>query len=77
VLYRKLLKEALDAVAEGRDPMNVFRDPAIERIDLAVETRFLGRQRTGGINRTGLRIGNTTKYSPILNELAASKENMS
>jgi 5,5'-dehydrodivanillate O-demethylase len=70
VLYRKLLKEALDAVAEGKDPMNVFRDPAIERIDLAVEENKLG---IAGNVLTGTRGGNTTKYSPILKELAASK----
>ena len=28
ILYRRLLKEQMDIVADGGDPMNVFRDPA-------------------------------------------------
>ena len=31
-LYRELLREAIAAVEQGRDPLNVFRDPADDRI---------------------------------------------
>ena len=66
ILYRKLLEDALQAVEEGVDPMNVFRDPSIARIDLAVEKAKL-RGRAGNV-LTGARAGNTTKYSPILKQ---------
>lgn len=67
VLYRKLLEDSLKAVAEGRDPMNVFRDPQTPPIDLPVEKAKLAG-RAGNVV-SGARGGNTTKYSPILKEL--------
>jgi 5,5'-dehydrodivanillate O-demethylase len=67
VLYRKMLEDALAAVEKGEDPKNVFRDPSVNRIDLAVEKAKL-KGRAGKIAR-GARTGNTTKYSPILKEL--------
>ncbi len=67
VLYRRMLRDALQAVESGRDPMNVFRDPSLKRIDLAVEKNKLGV--AGGNVVTGMRAGNTTKYSPILKRL--------
>jgi 5,5'-dehydrodivanillate O-demethylase len=69
VLYRRLLKEALDRLEEGGDPMNVFRDPAVKRIDLAVETNKLG---VAGNVLGGGRGGNTTKYSPILKQVSGA-----
>ncbi len=69
VLYRRLLKEALQAVESGRDPMNVFRDP-VNRIDLAIEANKFGS--AGGNVMRGTRTGNTTKYSPILKKLGVS-----
>jgi hypothetical protein len=37
ILYRQLLKAQIDAVEEGRDPINVFRDPAENQcLDLPV-----------------------------------------
>ena len=67
VLYRKMLEDALQAVEKGEDPKNVFRDPGINRIDLAVETAKL-KGRAGSVLK-GPRSGNTTKYSPILKEM--------
>jgi 5,5'-dehydrodivanillate O-demethylase len=67
VLYRKLLEESLQAVAAGKDPMNVFRDPDMAPIDLPVEKAKLAG--TAGNVIKGLRSGNTTKYSPLLKEL--------
>jgi len=32
ILYRRLLRQQLQAVMEGRDPMNVFRDPEKNRV---------------------------------------------
>ena len=66
ILYRKQLEDALDAVAAGKDPMNVFRDSAIKRLDLPVEKVFLGRKAN---IVTGDRTGNTAKYSPILRKV--------
>jgi 5,5'-dehydrodivanillate O-demethylase len=70
VLYRRLLKEGLEAVASGRDPMNVFRDP-VNRIDLEIEKNKFGS--AGGNVMSGTRTGNTTKYSPILKKLGVSR----
>jgi 5,5'-dehydrodivanillate O-demethylase len=67
VLYRKLLEESLQAVAAGKDPMNVFRNPDMSPIDLPVEKAKLAG--TAGNVIKGLRSGNTTKYSPLLKEL--------
>jgi 5,5'-dehydrodivanillate O-demethylase len=70
VLYRRLLKEGLEAVESGRDPMNVFRDP-VNRIDLEIEKNKFGS--AGGNVMKGTRTGNTTKYSPILKKLGVSR----
>jgi 5,5'-dehydrodivanillate O-demethylase len=64
VLFRKLLEEAAQAVESGEDPMNVFRDRSVNRIDLPVE-KAKSRGRVGNVVK-GPRSGNTTKYSPIL-----------
>ena len=70
VLYRRMLKEGMEAVAAGKDPMNVFRDPAVKRLDLPVEKNKLGV--AGGDITKGMRAGNTTKYSPILKKLSGA-----
>jgi hypothetical protein len=57
----------LQAVEKGEDPMNVFRDPDIGQIDLAVEKAKLKGRAGKVLGRA--RTGNTTKYSPILKEL--------
>jgi 5,5'-dehydrodivanillate O-demethylase len=67
ILYRKLLEDAMQAVEKGEDPMNVFRDSSMNRIDLPVEKAKLAG-RAGNI-LGGQRTGNTTKYSPILKEV--------
>jgi len=67
VLFRRMLRDAMQAVENGQDPKNVFRDPSLKRIDLAIEKNKLGR--VGANVVTGLRSGNTTKYSPILKQL--------
>jgi 5,5'-dehydrodivanillate O-demethylase len=69
ILYRKQLEEALEAVAQGRDPRNVFRDPSRGRIELPVEKVFLNI-RTNIVR--GDRTGNTAKYSPILKKMDAA-----
>lgn len=67
ILYRKLLEDGMQAVEKGEDPMNVFRDASMNRIDLPVEKAKLAG-RAGNV-LTGQRTGNTTKYSPILKEV--------
>ncbi|MGH7772030.1 MAG: Rieske 2Fe-2S domain-containing protein [Candidatus Binatia bacterium] len=66
ILYRKLLKEEMEKVQRGEDPMNVFRDPEKNvRIELRLEEAKLA----GGRFKPGFRRqGGATKYSPILNE---------
>ena len=65
ILYRRLLREQMEKVAEGVDPMNVFRDPAkAERITLVQDAfESLARMSPGVLQ------SNQAKYSPALEEL--------
>ncbi|MBM2810278.1 MAG: Rieske protein [Chloroflexi bacterium] len=68
IIYRNLLKENMEKVARGEDPMNVFRDPAAnEFIELPVEK---GSYRFGDRSASTVspRTGQASKYSPILRE---------
>jgi hypothetical protein len=49
IMYRKLLKQQADVVADGGDPMNTFRDPVTNQsIPLPLEhVKFLSRDRSG------------------------------
>jgi 5,5'-dehydrodivanillate O-demethylase len=49
IMYRKLLKEQAEVVADGGDPMNTFRDPELNRsVKLPLEhVKFLNRARGG------------------------------
>ena len=38
IMYRQQLRDALKDIAEGRDPMCVFRDPSVKRVDFATES---------------------------------------
>jgi 5,5'-dehydrodivanillate O-demethylase len=68
ILFRKMLEDGMNAVEQGKDPKNVFRDIKLNKIDLPVEPNKLGRvANVVG----GMRSGNTTKYSPILKKLDA------
>ncbi len=63
ILYRQMLEEAMDTVADGGEPMNVFRDPeknTYHHLPTEGEARFV----TKGPNRQ--RGGAATKYSPIM-----------
>jgi len=67
IKYRQLLKDNLDRVAHGEDPMNVFRDPEDnEYLDLPTEYWEMGfaRAQAGVYNRTG----GSSKYSPVIAE---------
>ena len=62
ILYRRLLRDQMERVAEGVDPMCVFRDPAQNiRIDLESENAFYGRRR-----RTGAAQYTAQGFSPII-----------
>jgi len=69
ILYRRLLRENLEKVARGEDPMNVFRDPEQAKyIKLATEEsigvrRRLDQQRLASSAGQG---GGATKFSPVL-----------
>ncbi len=65
ILYRRQLKEQMEKVQAGQDPMNVFRDPAKNvSIKLRLEDAKLNRNSfRGGKSRQG----GATKYSPVLN----------
>ena len=74
ILYRRLLKENLEKLDRGEDPMNVFRDPEEAKyVKLATEEaagtrRFAG---PGAVNAMRLASsagqgGGATRYSPVL-----------
>lgn len=66
ILYRKLLKDSIEKVRRGEDPMNVLRDPAKNVcLELPVEEDKVSR---GPLRAGGPRLGNATKYSPLLKE---------
>lgn len=69
ILYRKLLEENVETVRRGEDPMNVFRDPAVNQcLELPVERAKFGP----GVFKAGERRGgNSSKYSPLLREAEA------
>lgn len=69
ILFRKLLKENIDEVRRGEDPMNVFRDPAKNVcLELPVERAKFGQ----AVYKKGeFRGGNAAKYSPLLREMEA------
>ncbi len=66
ILYRRLLREQLEKIQAGQDPMNVFRDPAKNvYIKLRLEDSKLNR---GSFRPGPRRQGGATKYSPILDQ---------
>ncbi len=64
IMYRGLLKDQMEKVRRGEDPMNVFRDP-----EKNVSIRFQAEENKAGRPVRRPRTGGTTKYSPILDEL--------
>jgi hypothetical protein len=73
ILFRQLLKENLDKVARGEDPMNVFRDPAANVcLELPVEKAKL--KLSGRVRPGEHRQGNAGKYSPIMRALEREAE---
>jgi 5,5'-dehydrodivanillate O-demethylase len=59
MLYRKMLSDNIKKVKDGQDPMNTFRDPALNQsIELHTEHERLG---VGG--------GPAAKYSPIIGDI--------
>jgi 5,5'-dehydrodivanillate O-demethylase len=65
ILYRKLLKEQMQVVQDGGDPLNVYRDPAKnEVIDIPFESYPL-TTRSGGYPRNS----NRSRYSPNIDWL--------
>ena len=71
ILYRKMLKDEMEKVQRGEDPINVFRDPAKnERLELPHEER----SRRGGLKRVSTdsrRRGNIGKYSQLSEQVNA------
>jgi 5,5'-dehydrodivanillate O-demethylase len=71
ILYRKMLKEQLEKIQRGEDPINVFRDPEKNiYIDLPHEEK----SRRGGyqkIQKSGRRRGNIGKYSQLKEQVEA------
>ncbi len=62
IMFRQQLEDGLKAIASGRDPMGVFRDPAVTYVEMPCEGS--ARFASGGPARQ--RGGAATKYSPIM-----------
>jgi 5,5'-dehydrodivanillate O-demethylase len=72
ILFRKLMKESLERVERGEDPMNVYRDPARNVcLELPVERAKFG---TGTFEPGKRRGGNASKYSVVLREAEAASK---
>jgi 5,5'-dehydrodivanillate O-demethylase len=67
ILYRRLLKEQLEKVERGEDPMNVFRDPAK---NVSIKVRLEEAKLAGGKynQKIGRRQGGATRFSPVLDD---------
>ena len=65
ILYRKMLKEQMEKVQRGEDPMNVFRDPAQ---NICLRPPHKKQDRRPGANR----YGTISKYTQDSSEEAAS-----
>ncbi|MEA2639212.1 MAG: 5,5-dehydrodivanillate O-demethylase oxygenase subunit [Chloroflexota bacterium] len=80
ILYRRLLREQMQLVAEGKDPMNTFRDPATNQsVHIPTESddprwnrrTALGENPDQAKTRAGaVTTGAATKYSPIQQQRA-------
>lgn len=71
VLFRKLLKEEMEKVQHGEEPMNVFRDPAKNN---CIELPHEEKSRRGGyqrIQKGPRRRGNVGKYSQLREQVDA------
>jgi hypothetical protein len=67
-----MLEEQVGIIESGRDPMNVFRDPAKNvYLHLPTEENFLAGQANATADR---RTGASTKYSPILDSRKTERD---
>jgi len=75
ILFRRMLKQQMDRVAAGEDPMNVFRDPAKNQyLRLAPEVATLPAEQRAGFadtrrNFASLRDGPTGRFGVIYDDL--------
>jgi 5,5'-dehydrodivanillate O-demethylase len=67
IKYRQLLKDNLELLAQGKDPMNVFRDPAENQYHPLPSEYWqmaIDREKNGDFSR----VGGSSKYSPVIAE---------
>jgi 5,5'-dehydrodivanillate O-demethylase len=78
ILYRQLLRDNLEKVQRGEDPMNVIRDPEKNAtLELPTEESAGSRREFVGAGARGLlssagAAGGASKFSPILNRVAGA-----
>jgi hypothetical protein len=48
ILMRRMMRESLDAVAQGRDPLCVIRDPAKQNIDFMQKASMMQERQAEG-----------------------------
>jgi 5,5'-dehydrodivanillate O-demethylase len=68
ILLRKMLNEAMETVADGGDPMNVFRDPATNQcIEMTQEKVYYTPDR----NQARMIYYGHQAYNPKIDEIVA------
>lgn len=66
VLFRHMLKQQMEIVRDGGDPMNVFRDP---HKNVCIEMPIEDYGSISSYEPGSVRHGNTGEYSPVIGEL--------
>ena len=69
IMFRRMLEENIRIVEDGGDPINTFRDPAMN-VYLGMDTEHWSKRAKlgGGQAFPFARQGMAAKYSPIMNE---------
>ena len=69
ILFRRLLRDQMETVERGRDPINVFRDPAQNRYLRLAPDVDVSEEERGQFALAGVREGDSGELSPYLTEV--------
>jgi len=70
ILYRRQLKEQMELVLDGGEPMNTFRDPLRNKcIDLPQQKVYANMGSSGGFKKGDVVNGSCAMFSPIIDEV--------
>ena len=70
ILYRRQLKEQMELVLDGGEPMNTFRDPAQNQcLNLPKQKVYANMGLSGGFKKGDVVNGSCAMFSPIIDEV--------